>query len=200
MRKNALIIFARNPVLGKVKTRIASTAGEEAALSIYQQLLRHTHDVVMDVAADKFVFYSDHIRLNDLWDHESFHKFLQSGDTLGEKMNLAFERSFNKGYEKICTIGSDCYELTKEIIEEAFDKLSDNNMVVGPATDGGYYLLGMQQLYPAVFALSNWSTHTVLGETLEIIHSLQLSYSLLPVLSDIDTEADWNKHQLNHSK
>ena len=102
MNKNAIIIFVRNPVLGKVKTRIAETAGEDTALYIYRQLLQHTHDVVKDIDADKYVFYSDYLQLGDLWEDEHFHKYLQAGHDLGDKMKHAFHRIFNNGYQNIC--------------------------------------------------------------------------------------------------
>jgi rSAM/selenodomain-associated transferase 1 len=197
MNKNAIIIFVRNPVLGKVKTRIAETAGEDAALYIYRQLLQHTHDVVKDIDADKYVFYSDYLQLGDLWEDEYFHKYLQAGNDLGDRMKHAFQRLFDKGYQNICIIGSDCYELSTAILKKAFTAIVEKNVVIGPAKDGGYYLLGMQQLYTPLFEIDGWSTATVLKNTLDIVDTLELSYQQLPMLQDIDTEEDWKKHLLS---
>src|SRR5690349_716708 len=97
--KLALIIFVRNPELGKVKTRLAKTIGSEAALSIYKELLQHTLSVVSEVNCDKFIFYSDYINHNDLWEGKAFKKYLQCQGGLGEKMNNAFKEVFNEGYE-----------------------------------------------------------------------------------------------------
>ena len=120
---SALIIFVRNPVLGKVKTRLASTLGDEKALEIYRILLRHTSDVTKDLAVDKFVFYDDHIDQNDIWENDIFEKFLQQGSDLGERMTKAFDYLFKKKYSKVIIIGSDCFELSESILSQAFDAL-----------------------------------------------------------------------------
>ncbi len=88
--KSALIIFVRNPVLGKVKTRLAKELGNEVALSVYKKLLTHTHSVVSNINADRFIFYADDINENDIWKNDLYHKHLQSGNDLGERMRSAF--------------------------------------------------------------------------------------------------------------
>ncbi len=122
--KSALIIFARNPVLGKVKSRLAATLGEEKALLIYKALLTHTHNISIKLSADKFIFYEDYINDDDLWENHIYKKFLQQGDDLGSRMKNAFSYLFEKKYEKIVIIGSDCYELSMDIIIEAFNLLT----------------------------------------------------------------------------
>lgn len=189
--RQALIIFVRNPEKGKVKTRIAATTGDETALAIYKQLLQHTHDVVISLNCRKSVFYSDHLQLNDIWEDALFHKHLQSGETLGERMKQAFARSFQQGYQKVCIIGSDCYELTAALINKAFASLDTNDVVIGPATDGGYYLLGMTQMHEELFGLKEWSHPDVFAETKTILSHLHLSFHQLPLLADVDTEEDW---------
>lgn len=197
--KKALIIFVRNPVLGRVKTRIASAVGEQEALRIYNLLLHHTHTVSKNVQADKNVFYSDHLQLGDIWDDTIYHKFLQSGETLGDKMKDAFFQLFGKGYEKAIIIGSDCYELTSEIIEKAFDLLSENDAIIGPARDGGYYLLGMKNLVPEIFENKNWSTATVYADTIADLEKAGMSYSVLPMLNDVDVVEDVPEEFFNPS-
>jgi len=189
--EKALIVFVRNPDLGFVKTRIAKTAGDEQALVIYLHLLARTQEIASKTDADTFVFYSKEVIPDDSWSGPRFIKEKQSNGDLGERMRAAFDVVFSKGYHKVCIVGSDCYDLTPHIIERAFEKLDRCELVAGPAKDGGYYLLGMKQPNPAVFALKAWSTDTVLKETLAIADELHLSYKLLGVLSDIDTEADW---------
>lgn len=193
--KSALIIFVRNPEPGKVKTRIAKTMGNEKALEVYKELLLHTYDITKDISCDKFVFYADQITKNDLWETSFYHKKLQQGNDLGQRMLLAFRELFGLGYQSIQIIGSDCMELTTDIIETGFNRLHENEVVIGPSTDGGYYLLGMRLLVPDIFYKKEWSTEKVFSSTLADIKKLSLSYFLLPELSDIDTEKNWLDHQ-----
>ena len=191
---SALIIFVRNPVLGKVKTRIAATAGAENALLIYKKLLEHTHVIASELKTDKYVFYADFINHEDLWEEELFYKELQGSrgaeSDLGERMKSAFEYLFDKGYQKIGIIGSDCYELSSEILKNAFEMLENKDVVIGPAIDGGYYFLGMNRFLPEIFESKNWSSPTVYKETIKQITDAGNSYYSLPTLSDVDEEAD----------
>jgi uncharacterized protein len=192
-QKKALIIFVRNPELGKVKTRIAKTAGESVALKIYTQLLTHTLTIADTVAADKFIFYSDKPAQHENWEKKGFQKEIQCGQSLGDRMKNAFELLFNKNYKQVVIIGSDCYELTTETITTAFQSLNNFDTVIGPAVDGGYYLLGMKKYNSCIFDIKVWSTETVGAETIQLILQQALSLYQLPVLADIDTEEDWNK-------
>lgn len=187
---SVLIIFAKNPVLGKVKTRLADALGEENALLIYQKLLQHTCLITINISTDKYVFYLEYINHNDLWKNELYKKELQAGNDLGERMKNAFELLFQKGYKEVVVIGSDCYELTEAIIINAFDHLKRNEVVIGPAKDGGYYLLGMNVFIPQLFNGKSWSTSKVCQETLEEIKSGNYSMFQLPALNDVDTPED----------
>ena len=189
--KRALIIFVRHPEIGKVKTRLAATLGDEKALSIYNDLLNHTQKIAAQVDADKFVFYSAAIQQNDIWDEELFIKKIQPDLDLGERMKAAFSLVFQEQYDEAVIIGSDCPELSLEIIEEAFQSVKESGVVVGPANDGGYYLLGMRQLYPFLFENKQWSSETVLEDTVAQLTDENISYHLLKRLTDIDTEEDW---------
>lgn len=191
---NTLLIFIKNPEKGKVKTRIAQTAGEERALQIYLELLRHTREVALEVDARRILFYSDFIPDKDNWPSQDFQKMVQHGADLGERMSNAFLLGLIRPDDKAVIIGSDCATLTKEIVEEAFAKLDDYPFVVGPATDGGYYLLGMQRHTPEIFQEIEWSTEEVLSATLQKIKALGETYFLLPELPDIDYEEDWEKY------
>ena len=188
MTKNALIIFVKNPVEGQVKTRLAKTIGNSAAVAVYKQLLQHTFTITEHLTVDKFVFYGDDINDNDLWPSNIYQKHLQQGIDLGERMKNAFELVFNLKYDKAIIIGSDCYELTQQIIEEAFDELLINDTVIGPCNDGGYYLLGIKELITELFTNIKWSTDAVLPTTLYTFKNLQLQYGLLPALNDVDDE------------
>ncbi len=188
--KSALIIFVRNPVPGKVKTRLAATVGQQRALEIYNLLLIHTHSVSKESGADKFIFYEDFINHSDLWENEIYKKFLQRGYNLGERMKNAFEDLFNNGYDKIIIIGSDCFDLTSDILNEGFEALAKNETVIGPAKDGGYYLLGMKHFIPALFENKKWSSASVYTDTIHQIKELNKSFYQLKVLSDVDEEID----------
>jgi rSAM/selenodomain-associated transferase 1 len=188
--QSLLIIFYRNPIAGKVKTRLAATIGEARTLKIYQELSRHTHTITEHLSLDKIVYYSDFVTANDIWPEEVFQKALQHGDTLGQKMVHAFEEGFKGGYRHICIIGTDCYELTAEIIDEVFASLQTVDAVIGPARDGGYYLLGMNKLMSQVFENKNWSTESVFQDTVRDFESLALQYVTLPVLRDVDRDED----------
>ncbi len=187
---NILMIFVKNPELGKVKTRLASTIGEGNALEVYKTLLAHTCTIVNSIGFDKAVFYSDSITHNDLWNDEKFQKYLQEGEDLGEKMLSAFTFAFAIGYKNVVIIGSDCIQLTTKIIEEAFELLISNDVVIGPAKDGGYYLLGMNKLYKELFQNKIWSSENVLLDTLIDLKKINVSYKLLKTLSDVDREED----------
>lgn len=187
------MIFTKNPVKGKVKTRLAVTLGEEKALAIYKQLLQYTYDITQHVHSDKTVLYSENIPAKDLWSEGNFQKAVQEGEGLGERMLDAFEKAFSKGYQKVIIIGSDSLDITTELIEEAIDKLNNHDVVIGPSEDGGYYLLGMKKLYPPLFKNKKWSTESVFIDTIEDIMNLGITHYNLPTYSDIDTENDWNK-------
>ena len=194
--KQALIIFVRNPILGKVKTRLAKTLGNEQALIVYKELLRYTHDITQTLPYDKYVFYADGITQNDIWENHIYKKQIQSGNNLGARMQAAFELLFNKDYQHICIIGSDCYELTTAIIRQAFDALPQYDAAIGPSADGGYYLLGLSRMQPSLFTNMEWSTDKVLKQTVNACTIADCSYTLLPILHDIDDEQDWIQHQI----
>lgn len=189
--KNILLIFIRNPVLGKVKTRLARTVGEEEALRIYQILLKKTRAAAQECQVERWLFYSDNVDSQDQWPADIFQKYLQHNGDLGERMQAAFQQAFDIGAEKVVIIGSDCPELSGQGLQQAFDQLDRADFVIGPVPDGGYYLLGMKTLEPAVFHGIEWSTETVRETTIKKINGVGKSVALLPMLSDVDTEADW---------
>jgi rSAM/selenodomain-associated transferase 1 len=190
--KKALIIFTRNPELGKCKTRLAKTIGDEAALKIYKHLLQHTAKISEDVNADKFVFYSEHIHKNDHWDTNIFRKKLQQGDDLGIKIENAFTELFGLGYDRVLIIGSDLLDLDANTINSAFEQLNQHDVVIGPAKDGGYYLLGMKTLNQNIFKNKSWGTETVLKDTLNNLKDNTIF--MLNELNDIDTFEDLKDH------
>ncbi|GMQ27602.1 TIGR04282 family arsenosugar biosynthesis glycosyltransferase [Algoriphagus confluentis] len=188
MQKTALIIFQKNPELGKVKTRLAAGIGDLKALEIYRNLIQITCEEAQETGFEVFVFYSSFIP--DQVAFPRFQALLQKGKDLGERMENAFHEVFAMGYSKAIIIGTDCPELSTEILLEAESKLETNEVVIGPAEDGGYYLLGLKSLHPELFRSIAWSTGSVLKETLGRARAFRLKSELLVQLSDLDTEED----------
>jgi len=189
---NGLIIFIRNPEIGKVKTRLAKEVGPEKALRIYISLLNYTKEVSLKVNADRYLFYYRNIA-EDSWPEEKFQKRVQEGHDLGENMKMAFQEVLHH-HEKAVIIGSDCPQISAPLIESALDHLKYYDVVIGPSLDGGYYLLGMKKCYEYLFCNIPWSTSTVLEKTIELIKENNLSLHLLKKLSDIDHKEDWDKY------
>lgn len=198
MTNNALIIFTRNPELGKVKTRLASTIGDEKALAIYKELLLHTMETTRNLEGDVFVFYDKKIEENDIWPNETYHKFVQSGEDLGEKMQNAFQKLFDLKYQNCIIIGSDLFDLNEKLISDAFQILDLNDVVIGPAEDGGYYLLGLKKIIPEIFKNKKWGTSSVFEDTIKDLENLKIEYT--KKLNDIDTFEDLEKSNYYKNK
>lgn len=186
--ENLLLIFTRNPVLGKCKTRLAATIGDGKALEVYKFLLNHTMGITTPLPVNKIVYYSETILQDDLWNPKIFNKELQSGGNLGERMLTAFKSGFQQGYKRIILIGSDVYDLNTKDLETAFSKLTENDAVLGPAEDGGYYLIGMTEFIPEVFKNKEWGTSSVLKATLNDLKDKRLE--LLEPRNDVDLYED----------
>lgn len=191
---NHLLIFIKNPIKGRAKTRLAATVGDDEALRIYLELLKHTRNIASKIDTHRNLFYSHFIDNKDEWSNDEFDKQLQIDGDLGEKMAAGFQTAFEKGATKAVIVGSDCASLTTEILESAFAKLETKDFVIGPADDGGYYLIGMKVFTPKVFENIDWSTEKVFPQTVDFINQQNKTYTLLPTLSDIDYEEDWVKY------
>ncbi|WP_405251573.1 TIGR04282 family arsenosugar biosynthesis glycosyltransferase [Dokdonia sp. Asnod3-C12] len=188
MTNNLLLIFTRNPELGKVKSRLAKGVGQENALEIYKTLLSHTKDVVATLNCTKRVGYSVQVRPDDMWDNAIFEKFQQEGEDLGVRMHNAFDQAFTDGYDNVLIVGSDLFDLRASHINEAFDALQSNDAVIGPAQDGGYYLLGMNKLVKEVFYNKEWGGDTVFKSTMDNLATVKTHQ--LETLNDIDFAED----------
>lgn len=194
----AVIVFVRNPEAGKVKTRIAAEAGIDKALEIYVELLQITRDVVSSLPSELYVFYTDRIDDLDEWRQPLFKKAIQQGTDLGERMHAAFRFVYKAKPEnsrkKTLLIGSDCPEINAQILHEASAALDTMDCVIGPAVDGGYYLIGFSDMPDiCVFSDIRWSTSSVYLDTLQRLSALQYTYHELPVLNDVDTLEDWER-------
>lgn len=188
MNKQAILIFQKNRELGKVKTRLAATIGDENALLIYNKLVDKAHENVLQLQADKFIFFSDHTENDPRWN--GYQQRVQHPGDLGERMHFALQEVLEMGYLQAVLIGTDCYELNSTILEDAFTALETHDYVLGPANDGGYYLIGGVRTDEAVFLNKTWSTDRVAIEALESIAEIGCSVYCINHLNDVDVEAD----------
>ncbi|MBD2717017.1 TIGR04282 family arsenosugar biosynthesis glycosyltransferase [Microvirga sp. STR05] len=187
-----LLIFARHPELGRVKTRLAAAIGPEAALAVYRELLAHTRAATEQLQVHKTVWLAEPpatpSATPDLW--AGYEQQLQLPGDLGTKMQMAFSHAFANGARAAIIIGTDCPGLTAALVQEAFVALATHEVVIGPAEDGGYYLLGMKEVCTDLFLRKSWSTNSVLPHTLADADRLGLQVKQLPMLRDVDDATD----------
>lgn len=199
MNQNAVIVFQKNAELGKVKTRLAATLGDQQALDIYRHLIDKTYSQLSGISdADIFVYFSEfHEKSSLKIPHQTA---VQKGVDLGERMKSAFEEVFAKGYKRVILIGTDCPDIETNILNQALQELLSNDAVFGPALDGGYYLIGLKEVYSEIFENIPWSTDKVLQLTEKQLNKRKLTYSLLKPLRDIDTPDDWESYLSSKSR
>jgi uncharacterized protein len=199
MNKNEIIIiFAKHPREGEVKTRIQQTVGAKLAVEIYQKLLECTMNLVLATDYTVKAYIGNDFPEHDIWTSHKVERHAQIGNDLGERMHNAFLAE-SKDFDRIILIGTDCPSITGEIIATAFQELRDHDLVLGPAIDGGYYLIGLKVPQVKLFQNVEWSTSTVLSKTLEIAVENKMSIFQLQRLSDVDTYQDWVNY-LSESK
>jgi uncharacterized protein len=191
-KSNALILFARTPRIGKVKTRLNPKLPQETILKLYTRFLNDSIEKISRIVeSDHFIagFPKEDLAYFDKVSQErNISVFPQSGSDLGGKMRNAFDDRFNEGYEKVVIIGSDSPSLPVENIQMAFR--SEKDIVIGPSADSGYYLIGMNRKRIEVFEGVSWGSDVVLHETLEKIQYARASLELLPVWYDVDEFQD----------
>lgn len=187
MNDSILLIFTKYPSLGKCKTRLAKSIGDKKALEVYQHLLDKTARIASELAVDTAVFFNEKIDPHHRWKFSYYHK-LQAEGNLGNKMKNAFEWAFEMKYNKVCIIGSDLWDIEASELETAFEALLKYNICIGPAKDGGYYLIGSNSYRPELVDLNEWSTPDVYKKTIEKAGSN--SVFVLKEKNDIDTIED----------
>ena len=188
-----LLVFARHPELGRVKTRLAQDVGEATALAVYRELLALTRSAIANLPATVWLAAAPTLEASptELREWPGLPWQVQPANPdLGARMAAAFEVAFAAGATRVLVIGTDCPGLQNAHLTAAFEQLRTHDVVLGPATDGGYYLLGMNMLYAELFANKTWSTASVLPDTVADAQRLGLSVVLLPELADVDTGAD----------
>jgi rSAM/selenodomain-associated transferase 1 len=193
MKKEVVLVFQKNAVVGKVKTRLAAGMGELRALEIYGHLIQLTYSALEDVPVSIWTYFSDFIP--EVVTAPTKKSFVQEGQDLGERMANAFARSFELGMDKVVLIGTDCPTLLSQHLNEAFEALTHSDLVLGPATDGGYYLIGMTRRADYLFEGITWSTSQVLSDTMNVASQHGLTTTLLQELADIDTQEDWERYR-----
>ena len=197
MKKNALICFLKYPEAGHVKTRLAADLGDARAADLYSALAERviTEIYPLEGSYDVRIYTDPTHRLESYqhWLGETWSYFPQEGDDLGVRMHHAFEQTFEAGYEKALIIGTDCIGMNESFIEHTFDRLNANDFLVGPSSDGGYYLLAMKEHPPSwLFDGIQWSTELVLETTLNRMDAKEQIYEKLEEKLDIDTIEDLN--------
>jgi uncharacterized protein len=191
-RDQRLLVFLKVPRAGTVKTRLAATLGDPGALEAYRRLLAATLERISSVPSVEIRFSPD-----DAGDEAA--TLLRPGWTavpqgegdLGQRLSRAFDDAFREGFRRVLVIGSDCPDVTAADMESAREALDAADVVLGPAADGGYWLLGVRRPCPFLFREIPWSTAGVLEETRRRAEAAGLDVTLLRTLSDVDTVDDW---------
>lgn len=192
---NRLIIFTKYPVPGRVKTRLVPVLGSDASAKLHRILTELTINKAVSAKKSSDFDIETHFcesphRLMRQWLGPSFRYRRQIEGDLGEKMLYAFKCAFDEGCKKVVLIGTDIPGLTPHILAQAFQDLDDHDAVIGPATDGGYYLIGTVGFYPALFQNISWGAFDVFDQTIYKLSSLSLKTKMAPELSDLDRPSD----------
>jgi uncharacterized protein len=201
-----LIVFTRYPQSGKAKTRLIPAVGAEAAAAIHRQMTEHTLAQITllqqrrSLTVEVWFAGGDHTQMQTWLGADRLYQPQPDGD-LGDRMAQAFQTAFDSGVKAAVIIGTDCPELTDVLLTEAFQALQQTDLVLGPATDGGYYLIGLRWLVPELFKAIAWSTDRVFRQTVDIASKLNLSLTTLPTLTDVDRPDDlpvWERVSMSH--
>jgi rSAM/selenodomain-associated transferase 1 len=196
MTAERLIIFAKAPILGVVKSRIATFAGAHRALEIYQLLLRQLFNALTSLTNVEVRVTPDSSAGDFSAQYNSHWIFKPQGDgDLGGRLTVAFAEAFAEKMERVLIIGSDCPDVCQSDVTLGWSALEFSDLVLGPALDGGYWLIGLRKPCPNLFRQIDWSSEKVLRQTLERAAGSHLSVHLLRQLSDIDTFEDWQRYR-----
>lgn len=193
-KQECIIIFVRSPDKGKVKTRLAAVLDQDTVLELYRRSVLDLLETIRHTGFDlRVCFYPRRAERKLVrWLGEKYIYEAQQGRDLGERMENAFLAVFAGGYARAVIIGSDCPDLPAEILKEAVNSLSVKNAVIGPAKDGGYYLIGFNagHIRSEIFKGIDWGTATVFEQTMRLLNENGCNVHILPVWRDIDTYQD----------
>jgi hypothetical protein len=211
MAKEGIIIFTRYPEPGLVKTRLIPALGATGAAELHRQMTEHTLVQVQQLqqlrsSVGVEIHFSGRQGQAEMqaWLGSNWGYHQQSQGDLGDRLIQALITSFQAGIDSVLVMGTDCPALTAELMADALNQLQTHDLVLGPATDGGYYLIGLRSLVPELFRNIPWGTDTVFQRTVAIAQQLHLSIAYLPPLDDVDRPEDlavWEKfhHTRNQS-
>lgn len=193
--QNKLIIFTRYPEPGKTKTRLIPVLGQQGASNLHRMMTQATMKMLQPLTKSSFLylkicFTGGSQDLMESWLGKDLSYQRQVGEDLGDRMKFVFQTECCDKMQRVIIIGTDCPDLNEGIIRQAFASLEESDLVLGPAQDGGYYLIGLKQVYAELFSNISWGTNLVLAETLEMAQNLNLKTFLLPMLRDIDRPED----------
>lgn len=195
MRPHVLCLFTRTPRPGACKTRLIPDLGADGACAAHIELVEGQLRRLDKMGVTKSLWITDMSAFVQNWAKQfDYELHEQVGADLGARMGFAFTDEFARGAERVVLIGGDCPDIDARYIDEAFNALLTHDLVLGPAKDGGYGLIGLQCETPALFGGVAWGTDKVLAETLEISRQAGLSTMLLPEIWDVDTIPDWNRY------
>lgn len=195
-----LIVFVKAPRVGMVKTRLAAEIGAPAARDAYRALLRAVLLRIESIENVQLRYSPDDaVAEISRWLKPSWTSAAQGKGDLGERLTRAFAEAFGSGASRVVVIGSDCPWMNADDVEQAWRALESNDLVLGPATDGGYWLIGLRAPAPELFSNMEWSTATVLRETLRRARDRSLRVQLLRELRDVDTLEDWQAFSRDNS-
>jgi uncharacterized protein len=195
MNTERLIVFTRYPEAGKTKTRLIPALGADGAAQLQRQMTEHTIAQVRQLANQQLlsidIRYGGGDRLSmQHWLGTDLSYQPQSNGDLGARMANAFEFAFADQCNRVVTIGTDCPDLDASKLAQAFEALYQHDLVLGPATDGGYYLIGLRRFVPELFVGVAWGTDTVFEQTMSIAQTLDLAVTCLGPLTDVDRPDD----------
>lgn len=206
MSRRRLILFTRYPQPGQAKTRLIPALGAAGAADLHRQMVEQTLAQVRRLQVNLQVSLqaepeplsveiwfagtaAEASQMQD-WLGDTWCYRVQQGEDLGERLQAANRAAFSAGMQQVITIGTDCPDLTAEILQQAFRLLDQQDLVLGPAQDGGYYLIGLRSYQPELFGQISWSSELVLRQTAEIAANLKLAIGYLEMLADVDRPED----------
>jgi uncharacterized protein len=186
------MIFTRYPEAGKAKTRLIPALGAEGAANLHRQFTERTLQKALALSETAIAvhFTGGSLEQMQTWLGSAVQSRSQTTGDLGDRMSYAFETTFAEGYQSVVIIGTDCPQLTSELLAQAFQVLLTHDLVLGPTTDGGYYLMGLCRAIPELFVGIDWSTEVVFQQTIAIARKMGLAIAQLPTLSDVDRPED----------
>ncbi len=192
--KNCVLFFVKYPVPGRVKTRLAEQIGQDAAADLYRNFVTDILATLKSLDANFQIVFAlgDSQDQFQQWLGKEYSYIPQAGQDLGQRMKNAFLQAFSGGFNRVVVIGSDSPDLPEEYLELAYPALDMNDVVIGPSSDGGYYLIGFTRnsFLPEAFEQISWSSDKVFEQTIDILQQHKQKLYLLPQWHDVDTLVD----------